>query len=75
MDLFSKLVWLMQIRAKRTDNKRRILEVALIVTITVVAIFVLASSLGTCVDVPSWRENGYGFTFHCPDGEILTFAA
>ena len=60
----------MQIRARRTDNWRRIGEVALIVSITVAAIFVLASSLGTCVDVPSWKEKGYGFTFHCQDGEL-----
>ena len=42
---------------------------ALIVSFTVGAIFVLASSLGTCVDVPSWKEKNYGFTFHCPNGE------
>ena len=60
----------MQIRARRTDNWRRIGEVAVIVTITIATIFAMASSLGTCVEVPSWKEKGYGFTFHCPDGEL-----
>lgn len=62
----------MQIRAKRTDNLRRILEVVIIVTITVGAIFLLASFLGTCVEVPTWQEQGYGYTFHCPDGAALS---
>ena len=63
-----------QIRARRTDNLRRIGEVALIVSFTVGAIFVLASSLGTCVDVPSWKEKNYGFTFHCPNGEAANLS-
>lgn len=59
---------LLQIRARRVDNFKRILEVVAVVSFTVAAIFLLAYSLGTCVDVPSWNESGYGFTFYCTDG-------
>ena len=37
--------------------------------VTVVSMFTLAYSVGTCVDVPEWHEKSYGFTFHCTDGE------
>lgn len=42
----------------------------LVVTITVACIFTLAYTLGSCVDVPEWKERGYGFTFYCKDGKL-----
>jgi len=58
----------LQIRANRFNNRKRMLEVVIVVTITVASIFTLAYTLGSCVDVPEWREKGYGFTLYCTDG-------
>lgn len=55
-------------RALRHQNLLRITEAAVLAAITIVIMIVLSWSFGTCVEVPEWLENGYGITFHCPDG-------
>ena len=47
----------------------RINEAAVLAAITIVIMIVLSWTLGTCVEVPEWLENGYGITFHCEDGK------
>ena len=61
-----------QVRALRHQNVLRITEAAALAAITIVIMIVLSWSFGTCVEVPEWLENGYGITFHCPDGMQLT---
>ena len=56
-------------RALRHQNVLRITEAAVLAAITIVIMIVLSWSFGTCVEVPEWLENGYGITFHCPDGK------
>ena len=41
----------------------------MLAAITIVIMIVLSWTLGTCVEVPEWLENGYGITFHCEDGK------
>ena len=55
-------------RALRHQNLLRITEAAVLAAVTIVIMIVLSWSFGTCVEVPEWLENGYGITFHCPDG-------
>ena len=59
----------MQIRAPRTHNVGRLAEAVGLGVLTIVTMFVLSYTLGTCVDVPDWHASGYGYTFHCTEGE------
>ena len=52
----------------RRKNLLRITEAAVLAAITIIIMIVLSWTLGTCVEVPEWLENGYGITFHCEDG-------
>lgn len=40
----------------------------MLAAVTIVIMILLSWTFGTCVEVPEWLENGYGITFHCPDG-------
>ena len=55
-------------RALRHQNLLRITEAAVLAAVTIATMIALSYSFGTCVEVPEWLENGYGITFHCPDG-------
>lgn len=60
-----------QFRAPRTHNAGRLAEAVGLGVLTIVTMFVLSYLLGTCVDVPDWHASGYGYTFHCTEGEAL----
>ena len=59
-----------QIRAPRTHSVARLAEAAGLGVLTIVTMFLLSYWLGTCVDVPEWHESGFGFTFHCKNGDL-----
>ncbi len=59
---------LLQVRAPRAENWKRMAEAAILAAITVVMMLALSYFLGTCVEVPDWQQKNYGFTFHCPEG-------
>ncbi len=61
----------MQVRVSRRKNLLRITEAAVLAAITIIIMIVLSWTLGTCVEVPEWLENGYGITFHCEDGKAF----
>lgn len=58
----------LQVRVSRHQNLLRITEAAVLAAVTIVIMILLSWTFGTCVEVPEWLENGYGITFHCPDG-------
>ena len=58
----------LQVRVSRHQNILRITEAAVLAAVTIVIMILLSWTFGTCVEVPEWLENGYGITFHCPDG-------
>ena len=70
---YGRLSYNVQIRARRDRHLARIAEVSGIAAFTVGAMFILAYTLGSCIDVPEWKAKGYGFTFHCESGESQRF--
>ena len=64
-------VVLAQVRVSRRKDLLRITEAAVLAAITIVIMIVLSWTLGTCVEVPEWLDNGYGITFHCEDGKAF----
>jgi hypothetical protein len=64
-------MWELQYRAPTKSTVLRLLEVCVLTTAIISSMFALAYWLGTCVQVPEWVHQSYGFTFHCKGGMPL----